>query len=176
MSAITKGELTKVTMTWRQAHFGAVMSGSLQLPHTSSNTTGVEKEVIYSSPKGDPLEARTFCLDNGRGPVCTTQKITILPFSTVSVHANTSVKRHCMWVHMLMELMPGPQLPTAVVPMVTYQELHLGSSRVPICLHNLGACSIETPTKTVVGQVAPANQMTLVVLPVRTSEESNSKP
>ena len=37
MSAITKGELMKATTTWRQAHFGAVMSGSLQLLHTSSN-------------------------------------------------------------------------------------------------------------------------------------------
>ena len=33
MRIITRGELVKVTMTWRQAHFGAVMSGSLQLPH-----------------------------------------------------------------------------------------------------------------------------------------------
>ena len=29
LSLMTKGELAKVTMTWRQAHFGAVMSGSL---------------------------------------------------------------------------------------------------------------------------------------------------
>ena len=49
MSIITKGELMKMTMTWRQAHFGAVMSGSLQLPHMGSNGTGVEKEVIHSS-------------------------------------------------------------------------------------------------------------------------------
>ena len=42
-SIITKGELVKVTMTWKQTHFGAVMSGSLQLPHTSSNMTRVEK-------------------------------------------------------------------------------------------------------------------------------------
>ena len=33
MRIITRGELTKATMTWRQAHFGDVMSGSLQLPH-----------------------------------------------------------------------------------------------------------------------------------------------
>ena len=58
MSVITKGELMKVTMTWRQAHFGAVMSGSLQLPHTRSNETGVKKEVIHSSPRGDPMEVR----------------------------------------------------------------------------------------------------------------------
>ena len=33
MRIITKGELTKATMTWKQDHFGAVMSGLLQLPH-----------------------------------------------------------------------------------------------------------------------------------------------
>ena len=31
LSLITMGELAKATMTWRQAHFGAVMLGSLQL-------------------------------------------------------------------------------------------------------------------------------------------------
>ena len=85
-------------------------------------------------------------------------------------------KGHCMWVHVLMELMPGLQFPTAVVTMVTYGELHLRSSRVPICLCNLSTCSMEIPAKTVVGQVAPANQVPLVGLPTRTSEESNDKP
>ena len=75
-----------------------------------------------------------------------------------------------------MELTPGPQLPTAVLPMATYRELHLGSLRVPICLHNLDAHSIEIPAKTVVGKVAPANQVPLLVLLTRSSEESNSKP
>ena len=55
-------------------------------------------------------------------------------------------------------------------------ELHPGSSRVPICLQNLSTHSVEIPTKTVVGQVAPANQVPPVVLPTRTSKESNDKP
>ena len=33
MRIITKGELTKVTMTWKQAHFRAVMSGHYSYPH-----------------------------------------------------------------------------------------------------------------------------------------------
>ena len=99
------------------------------------------------------MEVGTFCLDNVRGPVHNTQKVTILPFSTVSVHANSSVKGHCMWVTMLMELVAGPQLPTLVVPMVSYGELHLRSSSIPICLCNLSVHSMEIPTKTVVGQV-----------------------
>ena len=43
MRIIIKGELVKVTMTWKQAHFRAVMSGSLQLPHTGPNGTRVGK-------------------------------------------------------------------------------------------------------------------------------------
>ena len=81
-----------------------------------------------------------------------------------------------MQVHMLTEPMPGPHWPTAVVQTVTYIELHLGSLRVPICLHNLGTHSIKIPTKTVVGQVMPANQVPLMVLPIGTSEESNNNP
>ena len=37
LSLMTQGELAKVTTTWRQAHFGAVISGSLQLSHMSLN-------------------------------------------------------------------------------------------------------------------------------------------
>ena len=78
---------------------------------------------------------------------------------------------------MLTELLPGPQLPTVVVPMVAYGELHLGSSMIPIYLYNLSSHSVEMeiPTKNLVGQVVPANQVPLVVLLTRTSEESNEK-
>ena len=170
VSLMGKGEAVKVTTMWRQAHFGAVMSGSLQLTQTSTDKTRMEEDVSHSSPKGDPMEVRKFCLIYVGGPVHTTQKVTILPLSTASVHANCSVKGHCMWVHMLMEPMPGPQLPAAVVLTATYGELHPGSSRVPICLHNLSACSVEIPTKAVVGQVTPANEVPVVVCPTRTSK------
>ena len=69
-------------------------------PH-SSNETQVEKEVRHSSPKGDPIDVREFCLNDVRGPVCTTWKVTIPPFSTVHMHANSSVKGHCMWLRVL---------------------------------------------------------------------------
>ena len=176
LSLMTKGELAKVTMTRRQAHFGAVMSGSLQLTHTSSDKTGMKEEVGHSSPKGDPIEVGKFCLDDIRGPVYTTQKVTIPPFSTVSVHANSNVKRHCMWIHVLMEQMQGPQLPGVVVLLATYRELHLGSSRVHISLHNLSTCTVEIPTNTVVGQVAPANQVPSVVNPTRISRVKPQTP
>ena len=122
------------------------------------------------------MEVKEFCLDNIQGPICTTWSITIPQFSTICVHSNTSVRGHCIQIHVLTEPSLGLQLPTAVVPTATYRELHLGSSWVPICLCNLSAHSIKIPTKTVVGQVMPANQVPPVVLPTGTSEESNSNP
>ena len=104
----------------------------------SSNKTRVEEEVIHFSSRDDPVEVKEFSLDV-TGPFCTTWKVTILPFSTVSVHINNSVNEHCMWVHMLMEPTPGPQLPAAVVPTVTYGELHWGP------LVYLSVCTIWAP-------------------------------
>ena len=121
------------------------------------------------------MEVWKFSLDDIKGPGHTTQKVTVLLFGTINVHASTSVKGHCMQVHVLMELMPGPQLPAAVVPTATYGELHPGSSRVPICLCNLGACTVEIPTKAMVGQVASANQVPPVVHPTRTTKETSNK-
>ena len=104
--------------------------------------------------------------------VYTTQKVTIPPFGTVNVWANTSVKGHCMHVHVLTELVLGHQLLATVVPTATYGELHPGSSRVPVCLCNLSACAMEVPTKTIIGQIVPANQVPPVVHPTRTGTET----
>ena len=74
-----------------------------------------------------------------------------------------------------MEPALGPQLPVAVVHTATYGELHPGSSRVPVCLHTLSTHAVEIPPKTVVGTVAPANQVPLVVPLTRTAEETNNQ-
>ena len=171
---ITKGELEKAT-TWRQTHFWAVMSGLLQLSCINSSKTEKEEEVSHPSPGSDPMEVQKFSLYDVKGPVCTTQKVTIPPFGTVSVHTNTSVKGHCIQVHVLTELMLGPQLPAAVVLTMMYGELHPGSSRVPIYLCNLSTHTVEIPIKAVIGQVVPANQVPPVVHPPRTTEESHNK-
>ena len=76
-----------------------------------------------------------------------------------------------MQVHVLTEMALSPQLPVAVVPTATYGELHPGSSRVPVCLHNLSTHAVEVPTKAMVGQVVPANQVPLVVHPTRTTRD-----
>ena len=80
-----------------------------------------------------------------------------------------------MKVHFLTEPALGPQLPAAVVPIATYGELHPGSLRVPVCLHNMSAHAIEIPAKTMVGQVIPANQVPPVVHPTRTAKETATR-
>ena len=172
---MTMGELAKVTMTWWQDHFGTVMLGSLQLSHGSPDKNIVEEGAKCSSQEGDPLEVQKFGLDDVKGWICTTQKVTTPPFGTVNVCASSSVKGYCMQVHVLTEPTPGPQVPAAVVPTTTYEELHPGSSRVPICLHNLSTHTVEIPTKAIVGQVVPPNQVPLLVHPTKTTKETCNK-
>ena len=145
------------------------MSGSLQLSHSSSEKSALQK----LSGESDPVEVQKHQLDGVKGAVCTTQKVTIPPFQTMTVKGNAGVKGHCMKVHVLMEPALGLQLPAAVVPIATYGELHPGSSRVPICLCNMSTRAMEIPAKTMVGQVMPANQVPSVVHLTRTAENKN---
>ena len=168
---MTVGELACATVTWWQAHFGAVMSGSLQLSHSSSEKLTAEN----SSRENNPVEVQKYQLDSIKGAVHTTRKVTIPPFHTINIKANAGVKGHCMKVHVLMEPVLGPQLPAAVVPIATYGELCPGSSWVPVCLCNMSARAVEIPARTVVGQLIPANQVPLVVHLTRTATETVTK-
>ena len=56
LSLMTTGELAKATTTWRQARFGAVMSGSLQLSHGSSDKNKLEERTECPSQRSDPVE------------------------------------------------------------------------------------------------------------------------
>ena len=99
------------------------MSGSLQLSRNSSEKLKIEN----LSGESDPVEVQKNQLDGVKGAVCTTQKVTIPPFQTMTIKGNAGVKGYCMKVHVLTEPVPGPQLPAAVVPIATYGELHPGS-------------------------------------------------
>ena len=50
MGKITKGELARATMTWKQAHFSAFVSGLLQLLHKLQGDRGVVKEPLPPQP------------------------------------------------------------------------------------------------------------------------------
>ena len=96
LSLKTVGELAKATTTWRQAHCGEVMLGLLQLSHSSSDKSEMTKGSTSSSQKSDPVGVQKFQLNDVKGSVHTTQKVTIPPFGTINVWANTNVKGHCM--------------------------------------------------------------------------------
>ena len=75
LGCMTVEELAKATVTWQQAHFGAVMSGSLQLSHSSS-----EKLAKQNLPgESDPVEVQKYWLDGVKGVVCTTHRRSQFP-------------------------------------------------------------------------------------------------
>ena len=172
MGMMTKGELARATVTQRQAHFGAVMSGSLQLPNTTSKEDREVGKEVTPSPSSDPAASNRFCLHDIPRFVRPRQ-VTIALFGTVSIHGHTDVQGTLSCgLHVLAKPAWGPQLPASVVPTATYGKLHPGSSRVLICLRNFSALPIEVLAKAIVGQVAPANQVPLVVLLMEASGES----
>ena len=103
LSCITAGELACATATWQQAHFGAVMSGLLQLSCSSSEKLKMEN----LSGENDPVEVQKYQLDGVKGAVHTTQKVTIPPFQTINIKGNAGVKGHCMKVHVFTETVLG---------------------------------------------------------------------
>ena len=60
LSLMTVWELAKATMTWRQAHFGATMLGSLQLSHSRSDKSELTKGATSPSQQGDTVEVWKF--------------------------------------------------------------------------------------------------------------------
>ena len=90
---MTTGELAKATTTWQQAHFGVVMSGSLQLSCGSSDKNRVGEGAKCCSQEGDIVAVQKFSLDDVKGLFCTTQKVIILPFSAVNVCTSPSIQR-----------------------------------------------------------------------------------
>ena len=90
MGMITKGELARATMTWKQAHLSAVMSGLLQLPHKGARGWDAAKEVTPSRAS-DPTTTKEFSLDDVQGHFHTIQRVIICPFGTVNTHGNTDV-------------------------------------------------------------------------------------
>ena len=90
-------------MTLKQAHFSVVMSRSLQLPCTDSRGNSKVGKGVTPFPGSAPTASRGFFLDDAWGHVHTIQRVTILPFGTISIHGSTGIWGHCMWVQMLAE-------------------------------------------------------------------------
>ena len=104
-----------------------------------------------------PLHIRSFAWTMSRATSTPLRRSWSLHLRTVNVHSKTDVSGHCMWVHMLAELVESPQLPTSVVPTAMCAKLYPGSSPIANlseqakCLphhdpcegHCLGSCSCQ---------------------------------
>ena len=58
MGMMTKGELVRANVTWKQAHFGGVMSESLQFPCTNSKKDTEAGKELTPSPSSNPTASR----------------------------------------------------------------------------------------------------------------------
>ena len=173
MGMIMKGELARATITWKQAHFSTVVSQLLQLPCRGVRGDGDAAKGATSSITPDPTVPKKFCLDDVQWYVHTTWRVTIPLFGIVNIHSNTKGIA-CGSTCLLSQ--HGPPAAHLCGPNTTYGESHLGLSWVPICLRNMNAHPMAIPAKVVIGQVALANQVPPVVLPVETSGESAHGP
>ena len=121
MGMIMKGELARVTATWKQAHFSVVMSRSLQMPYKGTRGMGMlQRGLLPLSPPTLPhLRKSLWMVSKG---MSIPHRVTISLFGTVNIHGNTDIWEHCMCVHMLAEPGQGPQVPPS-----WSQPLHMGS-------------------------------------------------
>ena len=163
---MTAGELAKATTMWRQAHFGAVMLGSLQISHSSSDQSKMTKGPTSSSQQDYTVEVQKFQLKDVEGSV---PHSPFPHFSTINVWANTSAKGHSMWVQSWC-LVPScqqqwyPQQPMGNYTLVPQGCQSACATWVPMLW--------KYPLKTLIGQIVPANQVPPVVHPTRTATET----
>ena len=164
---ITKEELVRASVTWKQAHFSAVMSRSLQLPCKCTKVDGGAMKGVTPSMAPNPTAPKEFCLDDVHGHVVPYGGSSFLQLGpSILLDTNTSEDTTCGSICFSSDC----EAPT------TYGELYPGSSRVPICLRNLSAHPFVILTKVVVVKVTLANQVPLVVLQMGTSGDSTCGP
>ena len=122
MGMMTKGKLTRATMTWMQLHFRAVMYGSLQLSCTGSRGNG-ERGRRPFPPQALTLQhpgnfvwmiSRDMSVPHRGSPLPH-----LGPLAYMAAQAS-------MQVHVLAEPALGPQLPTSVVLTATLWRVTAG--------------------------------------------------
>ena len=90
IGVIMKGELANAAVTWRQAYFSVVMSGSFQLPLGCMEEQGPHEGGTPSSTLS-PTVPKDFYLDNLQEHVYTTWRVTIALFGTINIHGQTNI-------------------------------------------------------------------------------------
>ena len=114
--------------------------------------------------KNAKITSTAFLLEQVKGPVRTTKAITLNPFETLSISAQSTVRGHHKRVHVVTERVqknPGP----AVVSVNGYSVLHPGSSRVQVALRNLTAKAVTIRPKAIVATISAGNEVPKMLAP-----------
>ena len=88
--------------------------------------------------KSKTIRDPEFDLDQVKGKVKLTKKITLAHFETIQVSAKSSIRGHYKRVLIIMEKL-NANTDSVVEPVNRYSVLHPGSDRVQIVLRNLSA-------------------------------------
>ena len=118
-----------------------------------------EGTVLSKSSEVGKLD-KEFDLNQVRGNVVITKKVTIPVFKTIVVKGLTKVIKHCKYVHVLVE--PPPKCQNIFVPGNT-TELNPGGSRVDVVLQNLSGREVTLKTHNEVGMISAANKILLML-------------
>ena len=86
--------------------------------------------------KSEVIKDSEFDLDQVKGKVKLTKKVTLTPFETIQVSAKSSVRGHYKRVLVIMEKL-NTNANSAIEPVNIYSILYPGSDRVQIALRNL---------------------------------------
>ena len=113
--------------------------------------------------KSANLKEPEFDLDNVKGTIKLTKKVTLAPFETIHVSAKSSVRGHFKRVLVLMEKLADNM--SAVEPINSYSVLHPGSDRVQIALRNLSARSVTVQAKSSLATISAANEVPRLLAP-----------
>ena len=106
-----------------------------------------------------------FNLSVVKGPVATSQEVTLAPFEMQTVASVSKVTSHIKWVHVIVE--PKEQgISNEEVTTSTYGDLKPGSSSVKICLQNLTSHKVTVPAQCVIGQIQAVNEVPGIYAPV----------
>ena len=162
-------ELAKATITWRQGPLWGSHVGVIALSIAAQKKWGDKRGYKLLSTGVMPWRCG-FWLNDIKGSVHTTQKVTI-PHLAPSMYRQTPVSRTLHVSTCPHRASAWSQLPAVVVPTAYLWELHPGSSRYSLSAQSEHPCH-EVPTKTIIGQIVPANQVPLVVCPTRTTTET----
>ena len=174
MGMITKGELVRVTVTLKQAHFSAVMSRSLQQPFSGTRGNGDGAKGSLPLPPLTLLDLRNSLWRMSRGMSIPHRR---LPFLCLGLSIYMEMQMFKGIVHGSMWLLSQHGAPAAHLHGPNHYIWGVTPRLLPSAnLFEEPECPPHCDPHQSIGKVGLANQVTPVVIPMEASGESAHGP